>query len=47
MNNTADDKMKVLQDLNAQLKDFNVLLVDLNESLKKDAITHELHQTTQ
>jgi len=39
MNNTNDDKLKELQDLNTQIKEFNVLLVDAIASLKADKLT--------
>jgi hypothetical protein len=35
MNNT-DDKLKALQELNAKIREFNVLLKDLIQSLKDD-----------
>ena len=38
MNNTADDKLKALQDMNAKLKGFNALIEDLALSLKADKL---------
>lgn len=38
MNNNTDDNLKVLQDLNASMKQYNILLEGLIQSRQKDKL---------